>query len=97
MGLIKIFEEVVICQYMLKIVFVVLFCDYCIVSGKLVVVGDIDLLVCVLFMGKLYYVMMGIVVVVIGIVVVIFGILVNFVVGGGECSVVCFGYFFGIL
>lgn len=70
---------------MLKVVWVVLVKMYYVLSGKVVSDIDIDLVVCVMLMGKLYYVMMGIVVVVIGIVVVIFGILVNFVVGGGEC------------
>lgn len=97
MGLIKNLEDVVICQYMLKVVFVVLVQDYVLFSGKVILVLVIDLYVCVLLMGKLYYVMMGIVVVVIGIVVVILGMLVNCVVGGGECEVVIFGYFFGIL
>lgn len=82
---------------MLKIVFVVKLVDYVVLSGKCVNVGDVDLLVCVMLMGKLYYVMMGMVVVVIGMVVVIFGMFVNFVVGGGECYVVCFGYLLGML
>lgn len=57
---------------------------------------DIDVLVCVLFMGKFYYVMMGMVVVVIVVVVVIFGIFVNIVVGGDERDLVIFGYLFGM-
>lgn len=57
----------------------------------------VDLLVCVFLMGKLYYVMMGMVVVVIVFVVVVLGMLVNLVVGGGECMLVIFGYFFGML
>lgn len=97
MGLIDSVEQVVMCQYMFKVVFVVFVQDYVFFSGRWIVVGDIDLYVCVLLMGKLYYVMMGMVVVVIGIVVVIFGILVNCVVGGGMCEVVIFGYLFGML
>lgn len=82
---------------MFKVVFVVKLVDYMVFGGKYVDLDDIDLLVCVMFMGKFYYVMMGVVVVVIGMVVVILGILVSFVVVGGVCEVVWFGYLLGIL
>ncbi len=97
MGLIKTPEEAVTRQHTPKIAFVAPPQDYTASSGKQILVGDIDLLVRALSMGKLHHAMMGTCAVAIGTAAAIPGTLVNLAAGGGERQAVRFGHPSGTL
>ncbi|HNV53618.1 MAG TPA: 2-methylaconitate cis-trans isomerase PrpF [Pseudomonadales bacterium] len=97
MGLIKTPEEAQTRQHTPKIAFVAPPKDYVASSGKQIAVGDIDLLVRALSMGKLHHAMMGTCAVAIGTAAAIPGTLVNLAAGGGEREAVRFGHPSGTL
>ncbi|PIA69919.1 2-methylaconitate cis-trans isomerase PrpF [Pseudomonas sediminis] len=97
MGLIKTAEEAATRQHTPKIAFVSPPKDYRTSSGKEVKVGEADLLVRALSMGKLHHAMMGTCAVAIGTAAAIPGTLVNLAAGGGEREAVRFGHPSGTL
>jgi probable AcnD-accessory protein PrpF len=97
MGLIKDVSEAAKRQHTPKIAFVAKPKDYVSSSGKPVNVGDVDLLVRALSMGKLHHAMMGTAAVAIGTAAAIPGTLVNLAAGGKERSQVRFGHPSGTL
>lgn len=97
MGLIKTAEEAATRQHTPKIAFVSSPKDYRTSSGKDIKVGDVDLLVRALSMGKLHHAMMGTCAVAIGTAAAIPGTLVNLAAGGGEREAVRFGHPSGTL
>jgi probable AcnD-accessory protein PrpF len=97
MGLIKQVEESAKRQHTPKIAFVSKPAEYVSSSGKRVAVGDIDLLVRALSMGKLHHAMMGTAAVAIGTAAAIPGTLVNLAAGGGSRTSVRFGHPSGTL
>lgn len=97
MGLIKTAEEAATRQHTPKIAFVSPPKDYRTSSGKGIKVGDVDLLVRALSMGKLHHAMMGTCAVAIGTAAAIPGTLVNLAAGGGEREAVRFGHPSGTL
>lgn len=97
MGLIKTPEEAQTRQHTPKIAFVAPPKDYVASSGKQIAVGDIDLLVRALSMGKLHHAMMGTAAVAIGTAAAVPGTLVNLAAGGGEPQAVRFGHPSGVL
>ena len=97
MGLIERIEDAGKRQHTPKVAFVARPAGYVASSGKQVAVGDIDLLVRALSMGKLHHAMMGTAAVAIGTAAAIPGTLVNLVAGGGERSAVRFGHPSGTL
>ena len=97
MGLIKTTEEAATRQHTPKIAFVSPPKDYRTSSGKKVKVGEVDLLVRALSMGKLHHAMMGTCAVAIGTAAAIPGTLVNLAAGGGEREAVRFGHPSGTL
>ena len=92
MGLIKDVSEASKRQHTPKIAFVAKPKDYLSSSGKTVSVGDVDLLVRALSMGKLHHAMMGTAAVAIGTAAAIPGTLVNLAAGGQARSQVRFGH-----
>ena len=97
MGLIKTAEEAATRQHTPKIAFVSPPKDYRTSSGKDIKIGDVDLLVRALSMGKLHHAMMGTCAVAIGTAAAIPGTLVNLAAGGGEREAVRFGHPSGAL
>jgi len=97
MGLIKQVEESAKRQHTPKIAFVAKPAEYVSSSGKRVAVGDMDLLVRALSMGKLHHAMMGTAAVAIGTAAAIPGTLVNLAAGGGSRTSVRFGHPSGTL
>jgi probable AcnD-accessory protein PrpF len=97
MGLISSIEEAAKRQHTPKVAFVAKPANYVSSSGKPVGVGDVDLLVRALSMGKLHHAMMGTAAVAIGTAAAIPGTLVNLAAGGGERSAVHFGHPSGTL
>jgi len=97
MGLIKDPAEAVRRQHTPKIAFVAPPADYVASSGRTVTVGEVDLLVRALSMGKLHHAMMGTAAVAIGTAAAIPGTLVNRAAGGGERGAVRFGHPSGTL
>jgi len=97
MGLIKQVEESAKRQHTPKIAFVAKPVEYVSSSGKRVAVGDVDLLVRALSMGKLHHAMMGTAAVAIGTAAAIPGTLVNLAAGGGSRTSVRFGHPSGTL
>jgi 2-methylaconitate cis-trans-isomerase PrpF len=97
MGLIKDISEAAKRQHTPKVAFVAAPKDYVSSSGKVVKVGDVDLLVRALSMGKLHHAMMGTAAVAIGTAAAIPGTLVNLAAGGGERTAVRFGHPSGTL
>ncbi|MEX3691491.1 2-methylaconitate cis-trans isomerase PrpF [Paraburkholderia sp. BR14263] len=97
MGLIKQLDEIATRQHTPKIAFVAKPVGYTASSGKRVEVGDVDLLVRAMSMGKLHHAMMGTAAVAIGTAAAIPGTLVNLAAGGGERSAVRFGHPSGTL
>jgi len=97
MGLIERIEDAGKRQHTPKVAFVARPAGYVASSGKQVAVGDIDLLVRALSMGKLHHAMMGTAAVAIGTAAAIPGTLVNLAAGGGERSAVRFGHPSGTL
>ncbi len=97
MGLIKRVEEAATRQHTPKIAFIAAPADYVSSSGKRVEVGDVDLLVRALSMGKLHHAMMGTAAVAIGTAAAIPGTLVNLAAGGGLRREVRFGHPSGTL
>ena len=97
MGLIKDVSEAAKRQHTPKIAFVAPAASYTASNGKQIEVGDIDLLVRALSMGKLHHAMMGTAAVAIGVAAAIPGTLVNLAAGGGNRSVVRFGHPSGTL
>jgi len=97
MGLIQHVDEAAKRQHTPKVAFVAKPADYIASSGKPVAVGDVDLLVRALSMGKLHHAMMGTAAVAIGTAAAIPGTLVNLAAGGGERSAIRFGHPSGTL
>ena len=97
MGLIKDVSEAAKRQHTPKVAFVAAPKEYVSSSGKVVKVGDVDLLVRALSMGKLHHAMMGTAAVAIGTAAAIPGTLVNLAAGGGERTAVRFGHPSGTL
>ncbi len=97
MGLIGSLDEIATRQHTPKLAFVAGPADYVASSGKPVKVGDIDLLVRAMSMGKLHHAMMGTAAVAIGTAAAIPGTLVNAAAGGGERRAVRFGHPSGTL
>lgn len=97
MGLIKTPEEALKRQHTPKIAFVAPPQDYKASSGRQIAVGDVDLLVRALSMGKLHHAMMGTCAVAIGTAAAIPGTLVNLAAGGGAREAVRFGHPSGTL
>ncbi|WP_085297162.1 2-methylaconitate cis-trans isomerase PrpF [Cognaticolwellia mytili] len=97
MGLIKDISEAVSRQHTPKVAFVAPAQAYTSSSGKDIAVGEIDLHVRALSMGKLHHAMMGTAAVAIGTAATIPGTLVNVVAGGGDKDNVTFGHPSGIL
>ena len=97
MGLIEHVDEAASRQHTPKVAFVGKPADYVSSSGKEVTVGDIDLLVRALSMGKLHHAMMGTAAVAIGTAAAIPGTLVNLAAGGGNRDAVRFGHPSGTL
>jgi probable AcnD-accessory protein PrpF len=97
MGLIKTPEEAATRQHTPKIAFVAPPTTYTASSGKTIEVGDVDLLVRALSMGKLHHAMMGTCAVAIGTAAAIPGTLVNLAAGGSEREAVRFGHPSGTL
>jgi 2-methylaconitate isomerase len=97
MGLIKDLSEATKRQHTPKVAFVATPRAYTSSSGKSIGVGDCDLLVRALSMGKLHHAMMGTAAVAIGTAAAIPGTLVNLAAGGGERSAVRFGHPSGTL
>jgi probable AcnD-accessory protein PrpF len=97
MGLIASIEDAAKRQHTPKLAFVARPANYVSSSGKQVNVGEVDLLVRALSMGKLHHAMMGTAAVAIGTAAAIPGTLVNLAAGGGERSAVRFGHPSGTL
>ena len=97
MGLIKTPEDALTRQHTPKIAFVSPPKSYTASSGKPVEVGEVDLLVRALSMGKLHHAMMGTCAVAIGAAAAVPGTLVNLAAGGGELQAVRFGHPSGTL
>ncbi len=97
MGLISNLDEAAKRQHTPKVAFVAKPADYLASSGKAVGVGDVDLLVRALSMGKLHHAMMGTAAVAIGTAAAISGTLVNLAAGGVERNAVRFGHPSGTL
>jgi probable AcnD-accessory protein PrpF len=97
MGLISNLDEAAKRQHTPKVAFVAKPADYVASSGKAVGVGDVDLLVRALSMGKLHHAMMGTAAVAIGTAAAISGTLVNLAAGGVERNAVRFGHPSGTL
>lgn len=97
MGLISTLEEAAKRQHTPKVAFVAKPADYVASSGKAIAVGDVDLLVRALSMGKLHHAMMGTAAVAIGTAAAISGTLVNLAAGGVERNAVRFGHPSGTL
>lgn len=97
MGLIASIDEAGKRQHTPKVAFVAKAAGYVSSSGRQVAVGEIDLLVRALSMGKLHHAMMGTAAVAIGTAAAIPGTLVNLAAGGGERSAVRFGHPSGTL
>ncbi|MBP5944488.1 MULTISPECIES: 2-methylaconitate cis-trans isomerase PrpF [unclassified Pseudomonas] len=97
MGLISNLDEAAKRQHTPKVAFVAKPLDYVASSGKAVGIGDVDLLVRALSMGKLHHAMMGTAAVAIGTAAAISGTLVNLAAGGVERSAVRFGHPSGTL
>jgi probable AcnD-accessory protein PrpF len=97
MGLIDHLEQARTRQHTPKLAFVAPAADYLASSGKPVRVGDIDLLVRALSMGKLHHAMMGTAAVAIATAAAVPGTLVNRAAGGGERHSVRFGHPSGTL
>lgn len=84
MGLIGSVQDAAKRQHTPKVAFVAKAANYVTSSGRQVAVGEIDLLVRALSMGKLHHAMMGTAAVAIGTAAAIPGTLVNLAAGGGE-------------
>jgi probable AcnD-accessory protein PrpF len=97
MGLIKTPQEAAKRQHTPKIAFVAKPQDYLASSGKMIVAGEVDLLVRALSMGKLHHAMMGTAAVAIGTAAAIPGTLVSLAAGGGARNAVRFGHPSGTL
>ncbi|VFR92755.1 2-methylaconitate cis-trans isomerase [plant metagenome] len=97
MGLIKSLDEAGSRQHTPKIAFVAPPRAYTASSGKAIGVGDVDVLVRALSMGKLHHAMMGTASVAIATAAAVPGTLVNLAAGGGERETVCFGHPSGTL
>jgi probable AcnD-accessory protein PrpF len=97
MGLISSLDEAVKRQHTPKVAFVAKPAAYVSSSGKAIAVGDVDLLVRALSMGKLHHAMMGTAAVAIGTAAAISGTLVNLAAGGIERNAVRFGHPSGTL
>jgi len=97
MGLIKDVADAAQRQHTPKVAFVAKPQGYISSSGKVVGVGDVDLLVRAMSMGKLHHAMMGTAAVAIGTAAAIPGTLVNLAAGGGERTAVRFGHPSGTL
>lgn len=97
MGLIKNIAEAANRQHTPKVAFIAKPAAYASSSGKQVNVGDIDLLVRAMSMGKLHHAMMGTAAVAIGTAAAIPGTLVNLAAGGGLREAVRFGHPSGTL
>ncbi|EMN7215502.1 2-methylaconitate cis-trans isomerase PrpF [Vibrio vulnificus] len=97
MGLITSIEEAEGRQHTPKVAFVSKPKSYQASSGKVVVAGEVDLLVRALSMGKLHHAMMGTAAVAIGAAACVPGTLVNLAAGGGEKQAVTFGHPSGTL
>ena len=97
MGLIQELSEAQQRQHTPKIAFVSKPKAYTSSSGKQIQVGDVDLLVRALSMGKLHHAMMGTAAVAIAIAAAIPGTVVNLAAGGGAREAVCFGHPSGTL
>jgi hypothetical protein len=97
MGLIDNIDEAASRQHTPKIAFVAPASEYISSSGKEVTVGDIDLQVRAMSMGKLHHAMMGTAAVAIGTAAAIPGTLVNLAAGGEARNAVRFGHPSGTL
>ncbi|WP_445179111.1 2-methylaconitate cis-trans isomerase PrpF [Pseudomonas sp. McL0111] len=97
MGLISSLDEAAKRQHTPKVAFVARPAAYVASSGKAIGVGDVDLLVRALSMGKLHHAMMGTAAVAIGTAAAISGTLVNLAAGGVERNAVRFGHPSGTL
>jgi len=97
MGLISDIAEAAARQHTPKIAFVAPPADYTASSGKSVSVGDIDVCVRALSMGKLHHAMMGTASVAIATAAAVPGTLVNLAAGGGQRDAVTFGHPSGTL
>ena len=97
MGLIQEISEAQQRQHTPKIAFVSKPKAYTSSSGKQIQVGDVDLLVRALSMGKLHHAMMGTAAVAIATAAAIPGTVVNLAAGGGAREAVCFGHPSGTL
>lgn len=97
MGLISSIDEAESRQHTPKVAFVAKPKSYQASSGKVVEVGEVDLLVRALSMGKLHHAMMGTAAVAIGAAACVPGTLVNLAAGGGEKQAVTFGHPSGTL
>ena len=97
MGLIKSLDEAATRQHTPKVAFVAPPRDYVSSSGKSVQMGDVDLVVRALSMGKLHHAMMGTASVAIAVAAVVPGTLVNAAAGGGARREVVFGHPSGTL
>lgn len=97
MGLIKSTEEAANRQHTPKVAFVARPSDYLSSSGKSIGVGDVDVLVRALSMGKLHHAMMGTAAVAIATASAVPGTLVNQAAGGGNRTQVTFGHPSGTL
>jgi probable AcnD-accessory protein PrpF len=97
MGLIKSIEEAGARQHTPKLAWVAPPRDYVASSGKRIGVGDVDLLVRAMSMGKLHHAMMGTASVAIATAGCVPGTLVNLAAGGGEREAVRFGHPSGTL
>lgn len=97
MGLIQELSEAQQRQHTPKIAFVSKPKAYTSSSGKQIQVGDVDLLVRALSMGKLHHAMMGTAAVAIATAAAIPGTVVNLAAGGGAREAVCFGHPSGTL
>ncbi|VFR16297.1 2-methylaconitate cis-trans isomerase [plant metagenome] len=97
MGLITSLDEAGSRQHTPKIAFVAPPRAYTASSGKAIGVGDVDVLVRALSMGKLHHAMMGTASVAIATAAAVPGTLVNLAAGGGERETVCFGHPSGTL
>ncbi|SAL02463.1 AcnD-accessory protein PrpF [Caballeronia fortuita] len=97
MGLIRNLDEIAKRQHTPKVAFVAPPAEYVASSGKRIGVGDVDVLVRAMSMGKLHHAMMGTAAVAIGTAAAIPGTLVNLAAGGGERQSVRFGHPSGTL
>ncbi len=97
MGLIKHIDEAAKRQHTPKVAFVAKPQAYVSSSGKTVAVGDVDLLVRAMSMGKLHHAMMGTAAVAIGTAAAVPGTLVNLAAGGSAREAVRFGHPSGTL